>query len=73
MGEWVDVEIQMPPFKDDDPDQTEDVLIYAIGHGGYVRMLTAFYLHSDEEWYTDEGDPVDEHVTHWTDLPDPPI
>jgi hypothetical protein len=74
VSEWISCDSRLPPAKPQDSEISEDLLAYVIGHGGYVRMITAFYSFTDEDWMADDGEPLEagERVTHWHPLPDPP-
>lgn len=67
MSEWISVEIQVPPQRDEDPDCTANVLVWT--ESG--NMLAAFYSYDDAEWYDLHGDMIRD-VTHWMPLPPPP-
>jgi hypothetical protein len=74
MSEWIEAS-KPPAHKINDGEISEDVLVHVIGFGGYVRMISAFYSHAEEEWYKDDGDDFEtaEKVTHWMELPESPL
>lgn len=74
MSEWTKADEKLPQPKQHDNEVSDDLLVYVIGPGGYVRMITVFYSFTDEDWLMDDGEPLEagERVTHWHLLPSPP-
>lgn len=70
MSEWIKCSDRLPEPEPNDPDCSDNVLVYQIYFGR--RMLQGFYGHDDQLWYDQAGDQIEDGVTHWMPLPAPP-
>jgi len=64
MNRWIKVEEALPEG---------DKRVLADAHINDINMFFAKYKKSSNKWYREPNDlGLEQHVTHWMPLPDPP-